>query len=310
MSEPPAEPQADPTPTAYEQAQLDDIPHDALEAERKAPDDEPGELEAEPGAPEAEPGGLERKPFIEHLRDLRVVLIKTAVVFLACVIVSFAALGPIFRFLRMPLRALEVRRGLEPGTIELITLGPSDVFNALMTISLSVAVGLSLPFALYFLGGFVAPALTRRERRALVPGLIAGLVLFVAGAAFAFFITSGLLMDFLWSLGEGMRWPNQWTAGAYFGFLSRFVFVSGLSFELPLVLVILVRLGVLTIRMLNKYRRHAIMVILVVAAVLTPPDATSMFIVAGPMYLLYELSIVASIILERRRRRRPTSEPA
>jgi sec-independent protein translocase protein TatC len=297
MSDPPAEPQADAPPTADEEAQSDEIPHD------EAP-------EAEPGAPDDESDKLERKPFIEHLSDLRVVLIKTALVFVAFAIVSFAAREPIFRALCIPLRALEAKQGLEPGTIKLITLGPADVFSALMSVSLSVAIGLSLPFALYFVGGFVAPALTRRERRALVPGLVAGLVLFAAGVAFAFFVTSGLVMNFLWSLSQGMQWRNQWTAGATFGFLSRFVLVSGLSFELPLVLVILVRLGVLTIRTLNKYRRHAIMVILVVSAVLTPPDAPSMFMVAGPMYLLYEVSILASIILERRRRRSPAADPA
>jgi sec-independent protein translocase protein TatC len=300
MSEPPAEPQADTPPTAYEQTPASDFLHDEA----------PGEPEDESGEADDESSKLERKPFIEHLSDLRRVLIKITLVFAACVIVSFAAREPIFRLLRMPLRALEVKRGLEPGAIKLIALGPVDVFNALMTIALSVAVGLTVPFALYFLGGFVAPALTRREKRMLAPGLIAGLVLFVAGAAFAFFVTSSLVLSFLWSLSESMTWENQWTARLYFGFLSQLVLVSGLSFELPLVLVILVRLGVLTIRTLSRYRRHAIIGILVVAAVLTPPDASSMFIVAGPMYLLYEISIVASIILERRRRRRPASDPA
>jgi len=279
MSEPPAEPEADTTPTAVgDDAEFGDVP--AGDQREK----------------------LERKPFLEHLSDLRAVLIKIAVIFVVCVVASFAAREPIFRLLRMPLRALEVQRGLEPGAIELIALGPADVFGALMTIAFSVAIGLSLPFALYFVGRFVAPALTRRERRMLAPGLIAGILLFAAGVAFAFLVTSPFVMNFLWSLAEGMGWRNEWTARFYFGFLSRFVFVTGMTFELPLVLVILVRLGIVPIRTLRKYRRHAIIAILAVSALFTPPDAPSMFMVAGPMYVLYEVSIIASTILERRRR--------
>ena len=100
-----------------------------------------------------------------------------------------------------------------------------------------------------------------------------------------------------------MGWQNRWTVRFYVGFLSRFVLVTGVTFELPLVLAILVRLEVLTVGQLRRYRRHAIIAILLVSAIFTPPDAPSMFMVAGPMVLLYEASIIASILLERRRRR-------
>jgi sec-independent protein translocase protein TatC len=283
MSEPPTDHETESAPTAYDNEALADTPLD----EALAP----------------EHAELERKPFLEHLSDLRLVLVKIAVVFIVCALVCFAAREPIFRLLRMPLRALEAKRGLEPGTIELITLGPQDVFGALMTVAFSAAVGLSLPLAVYLVGGFVAPGLTRREKRMLAPGLLAGVLLFVAGVVFAFFVTLPLVMNFLYSLAEGMGWQNRWTVRFYVGFLSRFVLVSGVTFELPLVLAILVRLEVLSIRQLKHYRRHAIIAILVVSAILTPPDAPSMFMVAGPMYLLYEASIVASVLLERRRRR-------
>jgi sec-independent protein translocase protein TatC len=267
MSEPPTDHETESAPTAYDNEALADTPLD----EALAP----------------EHAELERKPFLEHLSDLRLVLVKIAVVFIVCALVCFAAR----------------ERGLEPGTIELITLGPQDVFGALMTVAFSAAVGLSLPLAVYLVGGFVAPGLTRREKRMLAPGLLAGVLLFVAGVVFAFFVTLPLVMNFLYSLAEGMGWQNRWTVRFYVGFLSRFVLVSGVTFELPLVLAILVRLEVLSIRQLKHYRRHAIIAILVVSAILTPPDAPSMFMVAGPMYLLYEASIVASVLLERRRRR-------
>ena len=248
-------------------------------------------------------GKLDRKPFLEHLKDLRVTLIKIVAVFAVCAIACFAALRPVSQFLRLPLDRLEARKGLEPGTIELITLGPQEGFAALVTIALGAAVGLSLPFTLYFVAQFVHPGLTRRERRAIAPGLVTGVLLFVAGVIFAFFITSPLLMHFLWSLYERMGWSNAWTVGRYYGFLTRFLLVSGLTFELPLVLSVLVRLGVLTIGQLRRFRRHAMIAILMVCAIITPPDASSMFMVAGPMYLLYEASIVVSAIIERRRRR-------
>lgn len=251
----------------------------------------------------AQPDGeLERKPFVEHLKDLRLTLIKIVAVFVVCAIAAFVALRPVSQFLRLPLDQLEARKGLEPGAIELITLGPQEGFTALVTIALGVAVGLSLPFTLYFVGQFVHPGLTGRERRAIAPGLVAGVLLFAAGAVFAFLVTAPLLLHFLWSLYEQLGWSNTWTVGGYYGFLTRFLLVSGLTFELPLVLTILVRLGVLTIGQLRRFRRHAIVAILVVCAIITPPDATSMFMVAGPMYLLYEASIIVSAIIERRRR--------
>jgi sec-independent protein translocase protein TatC len=284
MSEPPADHDTAPAPTPSEDEAFADIPP------------------AEPPAHGRD--HLERKPFLEHLSDLRLVLIRIAAVFFVCMIGSFAALKPITGLLRMPLERREARKGLEPGTIELITLGPQDGFIALMTIAFAAAIGLTLPFAVYFLTGFIAPALTGREKRTLAPGLIVGVLLFVAGVIFAFFITAPFVMNFLWSLYERLGWGNTWTVRGYFGFLARFLLVTGLTFELPLVLVVLVRLEVLTIRQLRHYRRHAIIAILLVSAVFTPPDAASMFTVAGPMYLLYEASIVASILVERRRRKR------
>jgi sec-independent protein translocase protein TatC len=260
-----------------------------------AHDDEP------PGAAQAA-GSLERKPFLEHLKDLRLTLIKIVAVFILIAIACFVALRPVSQFLRLPLDRLEARKGLEPGTIELITLGPQEGFTALVTVALSAAVGLSLPFTLYFIAQFVQPGLTWRERHAIAPALVIGVLLFAGGAVFAFFVTSPFLLHFLWSLYEGLGWSNTWTVRAYYGFLTRFLLVSGLTFELPLVLTVLVRLGVLTIGQLRHFRRHAIIAILVVCAIITPPDASSMFMVAGPMYLLYEASIVVSVIIERRRR--------
>jgi len=283
---------------------MNDLPAERGNGRNTAvPDDEaPGDAQA--------PGELERKPFLEHLKDLRLTLIKIVAVFVLFAIACFVALRPVSQLLRLPLDRLEARKGLEPGTIELITLGPQEGFSALVTIALGAAVGLSLPFTLYFVAQFVQPGLTRRERHAIAPGLVIGVLLFAAGVVFAFFVTSPLLLHFLWSLYEGLGWSNTWTVRGYYGFLTRFLLVSGLTFELPLVLTVLVRLGVLTLGQLRRFRRHAIIAILVVCAIITPPDASSMFMVAGPMYLLYEASIIVSAIIERRRGRPAGSKRA
>ena len=262
-----------------------------------APPDEGASVFAAPVEP-AE--GLEKKPFLEHLKDLRTTLLKIVGVFLVCAIVSFAALKPIADALRLPLTRLEVSKGMKPGALELVTLGPSEGFAALMSIALGAAVGLSLPFTLWFLAQFVGPALTPRERRAVVPGVLAGVFLFIAGVLFAFFVTAPMLLGFLYALYEKLGWQNVWTVKSYYGFLTQFLLVTGLTFELPLVLALLVRLEVLTLAQLRHYRRHAIIGILFLAAVFTPPDAASMFVVAGPMYVLYEASIVISSVLRRR----------
>jgi len=265
-----------------------DIPPDRIEVIEDDPF--PGEHE-----------GLERKAFLEHLSDLRVVLVKVIVAFILSAVVCLIVVKPVLRFLEMPLRTVEARQGLEAITLKI--LGPGEGIVALMTVTFSGAFALSLPFSLYFIAGFLAPALTRREKRMLVPGLVSGAVLFFAGVAFAFFVTFPFLLNFLWSLyTTGMGWENVWTVRFYIGFLTKFLLATGLTFELPLVLTILVRLEVLTIEQLQQRRRHAIVIMLVASAMLTPPDATSMFMVAGPMYLLYEVSIIVSKVLARRRR--------
>jgi sec-independent protein translocase protein TatC len=264
----------------------------------------PDEESFAPATRDHDPGELETKPFLDHLTDLRSTLLKIVGVFLILAVASFVAIKPLATWLRMPLDRLEERKGMERGEIELTTLGPQKGFTALMSIAFGAAVGLSLPFTLWFIAQFVRPGLTRRERHAVAPALAAGVLLFVAGVLFAFFVTSPLLLNFLWSLFETLGWENTWTVNYYYGFLTQFLLVSGLTFELPLVLTVLVRLEVLTIAQLSRFRRHAIIAILVVSAMFTPPDAASMFMVAGPMYLLYEASIVVSVFLGRRRARR------
>ncbi|MBN1919118.1 MAG: twin-arginine translocase subunit TatC [Verrucomicrobia bacterium] len=255
-----------------------------------------------PAVPETPAEQLETKPFLEHLKELRTTLLKIIGVFVVCAIVCFVALKPIAGLLLRPLAQLEASKGLEPGTITLMTLGPSEGFAALMSIVFGAALGLSLPFTLWFIAQFVSPGLTPGERRAVAPGLIAGVLLFVAGVLFAFFVTSSLLVGFLYRLYEGLGWRNAWTVRDYYAFLTQFLLVTGLTFELPLVLALLVRVEVLSLAQLRQYRRHALIAILLLAAVFTPPDAASMFLVAGPMYTLYEASIAVSTLLRRRAR--------
>ncbi len=303
MSEPPADPESDAARAAHGSESPEVFEDEAFEDEGAFEDEafeDEGVFEDEGAAA----GGLLKKPFLEHLSDLRVTLIKIVVVFFVFAIICAASLGHIFDLLRVPLRALAETEGADPNTIGLLTLGPQEGFVALMMTAFSGALVLSMPFTLYFVGQFLLPGLTRRERGLLLPAFVAGTVLFLSGVVFAFFVTLPLVLRLLWRLYEQVGLENMWTVRMYLSFVTKFMLANGLIFELPLVLIILVRLGVVTVGQLSKRRRHAIMIILVASACLTPPDAASMFLVAGPMYLLYEASIVVSVLLERRRRRR------
>jgi len=179
------------------------------------------------------------------------------------------------------------------------------VFN--MVISMCVFGGLMLasPFILYFIGQFVAPALTEREMKAVLPLCISALILFLIGAAFSFFLLMPSTIRVAIELSNAFELENRWTAGNYFNTLTWLVLGSGGVFEFPLVIVLLVWLGIMTTAFLRKYRRHAVVVIFIIAAIVTPtPDPFTQTLFAAPLYGLFEISILVSSRVEKKRAQR------
>jgi sec-independent protein translocase protein TatC len=160
------------------------------------------------------------------------------------------------------------------------------------------------PVILYQVWAFLAPALHTHEKRVGITVLIAGVFLFVAGALLAFFVVVPLALPWLMGFAGPTLIPLI-TASAYFGFVFSMVMTFGLSFELPIVILALSALGIVTPKMLQHFRRHAVVAIIVVGAFLTPGDMlwTTLWL-AVPLYLLYEISVVISMIIFRRRERK------
>lgn len=238
--------------------------------------------------------------FWDHLEELRGTIIKSVVVFFV-----FAGLIGYFitdfnHALKWP---LDVVQQENPGlVIDLGTVAIMEVFNMIILMCVLGGLMLSAPFILFFIGQFVAPALTEREMRAVLPMCVSAFLLFVGGAAFSFFLLVPATLRVA-VLGNAMfDLAIRWTAGSYYSTLTWLVLGVGAAFQFPLIIILLVWLGIMTTAFLKKYRRHAIVVIFIIAAIVTPtPDPITQCIFAAPLYLLYEVAILVAARIEKKR---------
>lgn len=322
--------------------------------------------------PEEEEGGPV-KSFLEHLEDLRWVLIKTLVALGIAVLVCLIAGNYVVKILKRPLdrmttttaypgtnrvmtlllgtnrlgmfplsaeeqvfpgtnRFLVVR--VAPVTIgenqvlglrlednpeivaraqnphpELINLGPAGGFVVAFQVALYGGVVLASPFIFYFIAAFVFPALRMREKHYVYRGLGFGIGLFMVGVAFCYF---GLLPL---ALGASQKYSNwlgfgafQWRADEYISFVCKFMLGMGLGFEMPVIILTLVKIGVLNYRILSKARRYMIVINLFLGAVLTTPEVITQVIMFIPLQLLYEVSVWIAWYWEKRDKRREAAE--
>ena len=242
---------------------------------------------------------LEEKPFLEHLEDLRRTIIKALLVFgcafLLCVPLTFR--GFTVAIFKRPLVHALTRVNESVEAVRLPTLYPAGGFIVAMKISLEVALVISLPFILYCIGDFVLPALTRHERRYFAPVLVAGSLLFYCGIILCYFLTLPWALQFFWKFNSLMGIDNLWTINEYVKFAGRLLIAFGLIFEMPLVILFLVKIGVLDYRILSQKRRYAIVIAFIVAALLTPPDAITQLMMAIPLVALYELCVLGAWLM-------------
>jgi sec-independent protein translocase protein TatC len=238
---------------------------------------------------------------MEHLEELRKRIIWSVLFFAVAFWPCWAYYREIFRFLMVPLQ--KATAGTALRDLKLSYLALSDPFILYFKMAALAAVFLSSPFLLYQVWTFIAPGLYRRERKMALPFVLATTFFFLAGGAFGYYVAFPAAAKFFLGIGQDLR--PVITADTYFGFLMTVIFGLGLMFELPILVLILAMLGVVTPRFLLKYFRHAIVVIFIVAAIITPtPDVVNLCIFAVPACGLYVLGIAGAFFAAKFRRQR------
>lgn len=236
--------------------------------------------------------------FLDHLEELRLRILWSLGTLVALSVAGFwlTTQFGVLELLTRPVRPL-----LDAG--RLAYLSPTEPFMVTLKVGIFVGVVLSLPVLFYHFWRFVAPGLLENERRIFFPALIGSVLLFVGGAALAFFIVLPLALRFFLGFSEEALIPVI-TINDYFSFAIRITLVFGAVFETPLVVIVLTYVGLLSPRTIRRYRRHAIAGMAILAALLTPADIFSMVLMLVPLYLLFELSLVFATLIERRQERR------
>jgi sec-independent protein translocase protein TatC len=252
-------------------------------------------------------------PLIEHLAELRSRLIYSVVAFAICMLACFAVARPIFNFLAQPLTQVLADLGQKP---ELIYTGLQQGFMTQVRISVFGGFVLAFPVIGYQMWRFVAPGLYRQEKNAFLPFLIASPLLFVLGAAFAYYIILPMAFDFFLGFqqfapadltadapaaGEDVSIQYLGTINEYLGLTMKFIVAFGLCFQLPVLLTLMGKADLVSSKGLGSMRKYACVGILTLAAVVTPPDVVSQVVLFSVVYGLYEISILLVRIVERRR---------
>lgn len=243
-----------------------------------------------------------KAPLMEHLVELRQRLVRAIIAIAIAFVVCFYFADDIFNLLIIPYE----RAAGEEREIRLIYTAPQEYFFTQMKLALFGALFLAFPIIANQIYKFVAPGLYKNERQVFLPYLVATPVLFTMGAALVYFIIMPLALGFFLSLEQG---PGEGRAiiellpkvNEYLSLIMTLLFAFGLVFQLPVVLTLLARAGIVDAEGLRRKRKYAVVMAFIGAAVLTPPDPISQLGLAVPTLLLYELSIQAVRLVEKRR---------
>ncbi len=241
-------------------------------------------------------------PFLDHLEELRWRIIYSLAAVLVCVGIGFflSVRYDVVGLLAKPILPLIPEH-------KLVFLHPSAGFTVILNAAMAFGLVLASPVIIYQIWAFLAPALHKHERRIGLGVLFSGVLLFLSGAALAYFVVVPLALPWLFGFAGPSLVPLI-TAEDYFSFIFAMVLTFGVSFELPIVILALAALGIVTPMFLSKYRRHAIVLIIIIGAFLTPGDLVwTTIALSVPLYMLYELSVFAAHLIYRRRKRRNAS---
>jgi sec-independent protein translocase protein TatC len=252
-----------------------------------------------------------KAPLLEHLVELRNRIVRSVIAFLIAFIICFAFAKPIFQFLTQPLS--DALAGQANRTMIFTAL--YEQFFTYVKIGMFGALCLAFPYMAFQLWMFIAPGLYKHERKAFIPFLVATPVMFILGACFVYYLMLPRVIHFFLS-EEVPAGPGQIAiqlaprVGEYLSFVMTLIFAFGVCFELPVLLTLLGRVGIVSSKGLASARRYAIVGVFAVAAVVTPPDVFSQLSLAFPLVGLYEVSIWCVKLIERGRARAEAAEAA
>src|SRR3982751_1441139 len=235
------------------------------------------------------------KPFLEHLEDLRWTVVKMAAVLMAAVDLCFPFRQQLVLVLQRPLKEV----GGQVGALR--ALGITDSITISFHLAFYAGIVVSFPILLYFLAQFVLPALTAVEKRFLFPAIFVSFALFLIGVACCYCWLLPKTILFFFHDTQSLGWTPMWTVQQYYSFVTRFVLGFGLAFELPVVVLALVKFGLVTYAFMARTRPYAIVLIFILATIITPtPDVLTLVAMSLPMCLLYESCIWMAWFMQRR----------
>ena len=241
----------------------------------------------------------ENLTFMQHLEELRLLLIQCFVaLFAGCIIVG--CFFPYFAsILKYPLnRAAGTNLDAIQG---LVTTSPMGIFSVMIQVCFLGGFALSVPAILYFIARFVMPALHAKELKVIIPSCISVLFLFFLGASFSYFYVIPASLGVSIKLNQMFGFELIWSASRYYGLVVWMTLGIGFCFEFPLGILLFVYLGVIRTALLRRIRRHMILAVLIASALITPSgDPVSLAILAVPLYTLYELAIIVGRFIEKK----------
>ncbi|EAQ65733.1 transport protein TatC [Marinomonas sp. MED121] len=240
-------------------------------------------------------------PLVAHLIELRNRLLKSVLVILLCFLALYAIANELYLVVSEPLRAL-----LPEGS-SLIATEVASPFLAPLKLTFFIAVLISIPFTLYQAWAFIAPALYKNEKKLAIPLLISSIFLFYGGVIFAYYVVLPLVFGFFTSVGPG-EVTVMTDINNYLNFVLKLFFAFGVTFEIPIATYLLIKAGVTTVASLSKKRPYIILGCFVMGMLITPPDIFSQTLLAIPMWLLFELGLLAGRTVKQEEKEDETEE--
>lgn len=227
--------------------------------------------------------------FLDHLEELRRRLIKSVLAVVLFSFIAFYFADYIMEFIKIPLK----------NKVELYNIAVTGSFYAYLKVSLICGFLISLPFNFYQMWSFISPGLYKREKILIIPLVFFSTLLFLLGASFCYIVVLPLSFAFLIGF-SGDVIINTITIGSYISFVGLLLIAFGFGFQMPIAAYVLGKMGMISSEFLSKGRRYALVTILIVGAIITPPDVFTQFLLAVPLYILYEISIIIVRVTAKR----------
>lgn len=228
--------------------------------------------------------------FISHLMELRDRLLRSLIAIAVVFVCLFPWAKELYSLLAKPLLAVLPQGG------QMIATDVVGVFLVPVKVAGMVAIMITMPYSLYQLWAFVAPGLYAHEKKLVMPLVVTSSLLFIAGMSFAYFLVFPVVFKFMASIApEGVAWMTD--IDKYLSFVLTMFIAFGITFEVPVAVVLLVKMGVISVEKLREIRPYVVVGAFVVGAVFTPPDVVSQLMLAFPLWLLYEIGIIAAGML-------------